>query len=97
MLDLAQAEKNPLSGRIRLGLIPTISPFLLPKVLPAVRMQLPELELVLIEDQSERILDQLEAGSIDIGVLALPYNLRGLNYKVFAEDQFWVALPKEHP
>jgi len=96
LLDLAQAEKNPLSGRIRIGLIPTISPFLLPKVLPAVRKNLPELELVLIEDQSDRLLEQLEVGNIDIAVLALPFNLRGFKHKVFAQEQFWVALPKGH-
>lgn len=96
LLDLAQAEKNPLSGRIRIGLIPTISPFLLPRILPAVRKKLPELELVLIEDQSERLLDQLEAGEIDIAILALPFNLRSFKHKVFLQEQFWLALPKDH-
>ncbi|WP_289282200.1 LysR family transcriptional regulator, partial [Methylophaga sp. UBA5088] len=66
LVDLALSEKNPLSGRIKIGIIPTISPFLLPKVLPTVRKQLPELEIVLIEDQSERLLDQLESGNIDV-------------------------------
>jgi len=97
LLDIAQSEKTPLSGRIRIGLIPTISPFLLPKVLPTIRQQLPELELVLVEDQSEHLLDQLEAGKIDLAVLALPFNLRGFKHKVFAEEQFWLALPKDHP
>jgi LysR family transcriptional regulator, hydrogen peroxide-inducible genes activator len=97
LLDIAQSEKTPLSGRIRIGLIPTISPFLLPKVLPTIRQQLPELELVLVEDQSEYLLDQLEAGKIDLAVLALPFNLRGFNHKVFAQEQFWLALPKDHP
>ena len=97
LLDIAQSEKTPLSGRIRIGLIPTISPFLLPKVLPTIRQQLPELELVLVEDQSEHLLDQLEAGKIDLVVLALPFNLRGFNHKVFAQEQFWLALPKAHP
>jgi LysR family hydrogen peroxide-inducible transcriptional activator len=97
LLDISQSEKNPLSGRIQIGLIPTISPFLLPKVLPAIRKQLPELELVLVEDQSEHLLDQLEAGKIDLAVLALPFNLRGLKHKVFAQEQFWLALPMSHP
>jgi LysR family transcriptional regulator, hydrogen peroxide-inducible genes activator len=97
LLDIAQSEKSPLSGRMRIGLIPTISPFLLPKVLPTIRTELPELELVLVEDQSEHLLDQLEAGKIDLAVLALPFNLRGLKHKVFAQEQFWIALPKAHP
>lgn len=96
LIDLAQSEKTPLSGQIRIGLIPTISPFLLPKVLPKVRQQLPDLELVLLEDQSEHILDQLEAGFIDLAILALPFNLRGFKHKIFAQEQFWLALPKNH-
>lgn len=97
IVDLAQSEKNPLAGRIRIGLIPTISPFLLPKVLPTVREQLPELELILIEDQSERLLTQLEAGKIDVAILAFPFNIKSLSHKIFAQEQFWVALPKKHP
>lgn len=96
LVDLAQSEKNPLSGRIRVGLIPTISPFLLPKVLPTVRSTYPELELLLIEDQSERLLDQLETGEIDVAVLAFPFNVRGLAHRVFAKERFWIALPKDH-
>ncbi|EEF79848.1 hydrogen peroxide-inducible genes activator [Methylophaga thiooxydans] len=96
LVDLAQSEKNPLSGRIQIGVIPTISPFLLPKVLPSVRKQLPNLEIVLIEDQSERLLDRLEAGSIDVAVLAFPFNTRGLTHRVFAKEPFWIAMPKSH-
>lgn len=97
LVDLAQSEKNPLSGRIQVGIIPTISPFLLPKVLPTVRKQLPDLEIVLIEDQSERLLDRLESGTIDVAVLAFPFNIRGQTHRVFAKEPFWVALPKKHP
>lgn len=96
LVDLAQSEKNPLSGRIQIGIIPTISPFLLPKVLPTVRKQLPNLEIVLIEDQSERLLDRLESGSIDVAVLAFPFNTRGLTHRVFAKEPFWIAMPKNH-
>lgn len=96
LVDLAQSEKNPLSGRIKIGVIPTVSPFLLPKVLPSVRKKLAELEIVLIEDQSERLLDMLEAGNIDVAVLAFPFNIRGLTHQIFAKERFWVALPKQH-
>lgn len=97
LVDLAQAEKNPLAGRIRIGVIPTISPFLLPRVLPEIRKQLPQLELLLIEDQSERLLEQIENGSIDVAVLAFPFNTRNLSAKIIAQEAFWVALPKAHP
>ncbi|HDY85912.1 MAG TPA: hydrogen peroxide-inducible genes activator [Methylophaga aminisulfidivorans] len=96
LVDLALSEKNPLSGRIKIGIIPTISPFLLPKVLPTVRKQLPDLEIVLIEDQSERLLDQLQSGTIDVVVLALPFSTRGLTHRIFAKERFWIALPKNH-
>jgi len=96
LVELAHSEKSPLSGRIRIGIIPSISPFLLPKVLPLIREQLPELELVLIEDQSERLLDQLKSGDIDLAVLAFPYNIEGFSHRIFAEEQFYLTLPKDH-
>lgn len=96
LVDLAQAEKNPLAGRIRIGVIPTISPFLLPRVLPRIRKQLPELEVLLVEDQSERLIEQVENGSIDVAIMAFPFNTRNLNYRVISQEPFWVALPKQH-
>lgn len=96
LVDLAQAEKNPMSGRIRIGLIPTISPFLLPKALPVIRQELPELELILVEDQSERLLDQLEAGNVDVVIMAFPFNTRGLSQRKIFSEKFWIALPKDH-
>ncbi len=97
LVDLAQSERNPLVGRIRIGVIPSISPFLLPKVLPTIRATLPELEVVLIEDQSERLLSSLRSGEIDLAILAFPFDIGDLNKQLFAEEQFWVALPKKHP
>lgn len=96
LVDLAHSANNPLAGRIRIGVIPTISPFLLPRVLPAVRKNLPQLEVLLIEDQSDRLLDQIEAGTLDVAVLAFPFNTRNLTAQKFAEEPFWVALPKSH-
>lgn len=96
LVGLAHAANNPLAGRIRVGVIPTISPFLLPKVLPLVRSRLPELEVLLVEDQSERLLDQIEVGDLDVAVLAFPFNTRNLSAKSFANESFWVALPKNH-
>tara|TARA_R110001583_G_scaffold183598_1_gene342300 strand:+ start:34081 stop:34986 length:906 start_codon:yes stop_codon:yes gene_type:complete len=97
LVDLARSESDPLRGRIRIGVIPSISPFLLPKALPSIRKQLPLLELVLIEEQSERLLTKLRTGEIDLAILAFPFDIGDLNYQVFAEEQFWVALPKDHP
>lgn len=97
LVDLAHSANNPLAGRIRVGVIPTISPFLLPKVLPLVRSRLPELEVLLVEDQSDRLLEQIEVGDLDVAILAFPFNTRNLSAKTFASEPFWVALPKQHP
>jgi LysR family hydrogen peroxide-inducible transcriptional activator len=96
LVDLAQSENNPLSGRLQVGIIPTISPFLLPKVLPRVRSHLPDLEIVLVEDQSERLIEKLESGAIDVAVLAFPFNIRGLTSRTFLSEPFWVAVPPKH-
>jgi LysR family hydrogen peroxide-inducible transcriptional activator len=96
LVDLAQSENNPLSGRLQVGIIPTISPFLLPKVLPTVRSQLPDLEIVLVEDQSERLIEKLESGAIDVAVLAFPFNIRGLTSRTFLSEPFWIAVPPKH-
>ena len=97
LVDLAKSESNPLIGRLRIGVIPSISPFLLPKALPSIRKKLPLLELVLIEEQSERLLTKLRAGEIDLAILAFPFDIGDLIHKLFAEEKFWLALPKNHP
>ena len=97
LVDVAQLEKNPLSGRIRIGVIPSISPFLLPKSLPNIRRQLPQLELLLIEEQSDRLVKKLNEGEIDLAILAFPFDIGRLEYSIFASESFWVAMPKDHP
>ena len=97
LVDLAHSQNNPLMGRIRIGVIPSISPFLLPKVLPTIRKQLPDLEMALIEDQSERLVKQLRAGTIEVAILAFPFDIGDLKHCIFATESFWVALPKNHP
>jgi LysR family hydrogen peroxide-inducible transcriptional activator len=97
LVDVAQLEKNPLSGRIRIGVIPSISPFLLPKSLPNIRRQLPQLELLLIEEQSDRLVKKLNEGEIDLAILAFPFDIGRLEHSIFASESFWVAMPKDHP
>ncbi len=97
LVEVAQQETNPLSGRLRIGVIPSISPFLLPKSLRNIRQQLPQLEFVLIEEQSERLVKQLNEGDIDLAIMAFPFDIGHLAHQIFAEETFWVALPKNHP
>lgn len=97
LIDLAHSEDQPFTGRIRVGVIPSISPFLLPKSLANIRATYPKLELILIEEQSERLLTQLRAGEIDVAILAFPYNINELSHATFADERFYLALPKNHP
>ncbi|MFV2056262.1 MAG: LysR substrate-binding domain-containing protein [Thiohalomonadales bacterium] len=96
MVELARSEQALMAGVLKLGVIPTIGPFLLPKVLPAVREQFPELQLFLIEDQSARLLQRLDAGEIDCAIFALPYDLGKHEHKKFFEENFYVAFPHDH-
>ncbi len=97
LVEQAQGEKGPLVGTLRLGVIPTIGPFLLPRVLPGIRQHYPELKLQLIEDQTARLIERLNTGQIDCAILALPYNLSGFELEVFWQEIFYVAFPPSHP
>jgi LysR family hydrogen peroxide-inducible transcriptional activator len=92
----AQAAAAPLSGTIRLGVIPTIGPFLLPRVLPALRARYPKLRLYLREEQTARLLHLLDTGEIDVAVLALPYPGLGPTELLF-EDAFVLACRPDDP
>jgi LysR family transcriptional regulator, hydrogen peroxide-inducible genes activator len=89
---LVDSYKAPLSYPMTIGVIPTIGPYLLPKVLPAVRKVYPDFQLRIIEDQSKVLLEKLRDGEIDAAILALPYPIEALHSFVFLEeDFFWVA------
>jgi LysR family hydrogen peroxide-inducible transcriptional activator len=99
-VDLAETGRppsGPLSGRLSIGVIPTIGPFLLPKVLPRVRASYPELELILVEDQSARLVQKVESGDLEAAILAFPYPLATLRHQIFWRENFCVAMPREHP
>jgi LysR family hydrogen peroxide-inducible transcriptional activator len=97
--DLSQAVRasgRPLSGALRLGVIPTSGPYLLPRVLPPLREAYPELKLYLREDLTERLLDRLRAGELDMALLALPVVEPGVEVLPLYEETFLVALPRGH-
>jgi len=97
MVEQAKGSEKPLCGSLKLGVIPTIGPFLLPVVLPVVRDCFPELQLYLIEDQSARLLERLQSGDIDCAIFALPFDIGKMEAYSFWSESFWVAFPKEHP
>ena len=94
--ETAQAAREPLTGPLRLGVIPTIGPFLLPRLMPALRAAHPRLRLWLREDLTDRLGEELEAGRLDLLLLALPAGLRGVETQAVAEDPFLVAMPESH-
>lgn len=94
---LAQRESAPLTGTLRMGVIPTIGPFLLPVVLPRLRRSYPKLRLYLTEDLTVRLIEQLHAGAIDVALLALPYDCGTVDERLLFEDTFKLAAPKDHP
>jgi LysR family hydrogen peroxide-inducible transcriptional activator len=96
LVETARANQAPLSGPLQLGVIPTIGPFLLPRVLPLLRRRHPDLKLYLTEDLTERLLEQLNAGKLDLALIALPYDMPGLEQVSVGEDPFSVALPEKH-
>ncbi len=91
LMEIAQGDSKPLCGELRLGVIPTIAPFVLPAVLPKIRKTYPDLELLLIEDQTERIYERLMNGELDVLLLALPWAMQGVEQKVLYRDEFCLA------
>jgi len=88
---------GPLVGTFRLGAIPTIAPFLLPRALPHLRTLYPDLRLLLREDVSSRLVDQLRARALDAAIIATPYEATGIEIELIAEDEFLLAAPIGHP
>ena len=96
LMDVAQAAREPMAGPLRLGVIPTVGPFLLPRALPRLRETFPKLQLYLREDQTARLLERLAAGELDAVLLALPYALSDLEVMDLGEDRFSVVYPADH-
>jgi LysR family hydrogen peroxide-inducible transcriptional activator len=97
LVTFTTGSREPLSGTLRMGTIPTIGPFLLPKVLPGLRQDFARLKLYLVEDLTERLIDSLHRGQLDVVLLALPYECGAVETIVLFEDSFVVGLPHDHP
>lgn len=98
--ELIQSARNagqPLTGRFRLGVIPTVAPFLLPKALPILRARFPKLRLFLREDLTQRLIAALKAGQLDAALIALPFDMAGLAHAHVSDDELLAALPANHP
>ncbi len=91
LVEVARGNREALAGPLRLGVIPTIAPFLLPRVLPALRKAHPRLQLLLREETTRRIYEQLMDGQLDLILLALPYELRNVELMPLFKDRFQLA------
>jgi LysR family hydrogen peroxide-inducible transcriptional activator len=97
LVDLGRAAREPLAGPLRLGVIPTISPYLLPQLMPSLRRKYPQLRLYLTEDLTARLLERLHEGTLDLVLLALPYDLPGVETMPLFDDPFLFACRRDHP
>lgn len=97
LADMVRAAGQPLSGDLRLGVIPTIAPFLLPRILPRLRHEWPDLKLYLREEISTAACESLQRGHVDCVLLALPYHCGEVDVAELFEDRLFVAFPEGQP
>ncbi|WP_300614677.1 LysR substrate-binding domain-containing protein [Dokdonella sp.] len=93
---VARRTADPESGTVRLGIFPTLGPYLLPHVIPALRERFPRLELLLTEEKTEVVLNLLREGRLDAGVLAQPVHDDQLHQEFLFEEDFVLAVPDGH-
>jgi LysR family hydrogen peroxide-inducible transcriptional activator len=94
--SLARAGQDPLAGQLKVGLIPTLGPYLLPRLMPRIARALPKLALLLHEYQTAPLLQRVLDGELDLAILALPADTRGLQTRSLFAEAFLVAMPEKH-
>ncbi|WP_368562805.1 DNA-binding transcriptional regulator OxyR [Pseudoxanthomonas sp. UTMC 1351] len=97
MKEAARRSQDPEAGTVRLGIFPTLGPYLLPHVVPTIRARFPHLELLLVEEKSDLLLSYLREGKLDAGLLALPVQDEQLHTEFLFEEPFVLAVPESHP
>lgn len=94
--QLAELGKNQLKGALKLGLIHSVGPYLLPEIIPILRKTAPEMPLEVEENLTANLENQLKNGVIDVAIIALPFNVAGLQYRVLYDEEFDVVVPSHH-
>ncbi len=96
ILQLVEEFKDPFKGSITLGVFPTLGPYLLPKIIPALTKQLPHMKIFLIEEKTKRISQKLLSGEIDAAFLALPMALNNVTLNIIIQEEFFLAVYPSH-
>ena len=96
MKEAARRSKDPEAGSLRLGVFPTLGPYLLPHVVPQLRKRFPQLELLLVEEKSDVLIQRLRDGKLDAALLALPIHDDQLHAEFLFEEHFLLAAPERH-
>src|SRR5512141_1736863 len=96
IVELAKTDRDPLAGPLKLALIPTVGPYLLPHVASRLKREVPRVKLMLYEYQTQQLLDKLRAGEIDAGIVALPVDPDGLEAELLYDEPFMLAVPAQH-
>ena len=94
--QLAELGKNQLKGTLKLGLIHSIGPYLLPEIIPILRKTAPDMPLEVEENLTANLETQLKNGVIDAAIIALPFDVAGLQYKALYDEEFDVVVPSSH-
>lgn len=97
LIQAAEQSKDPFSATLRIGVIPTVAPYLLPEIMPAVTGRYPKLKLVFREEKTEDVMRELREGTLDAGLVAVIPELGDVAMEEIAGDPFVIALPKDHP
>ena len=97
LVDFVEGSAGDMMGVIKLGVIPTIAPFLLPLFLPKMREQFPDLKIVLREDLTANLIDKLNHHELDFALIALPYDTKGFLIKELFNDEFWLIGNQDDP
>ena len=93
----AQSARDPLAGTLTLGLFPTLAPYLLPSLMPKLQAAFPKLTLLLVEEKTPHLIAQLESGTIDAALLAMPVTSDALSVAPLFREPFWLAVGRHHP
>lgn len=97
LVDVARQAADPYAGPLRLGVIPTLGPYLVPRVLPALRANYPQIKLYVREDLTRSLLQALKNGELDAALLAMPIREGELSVRSLFQEPFVLALPEAHP